>query len=98
MRPLCILLLCVRVMAQDSFADQLMKAPDAETAARLAAENPAGVSAGVFEAIRKAGQTHLDHRENPEALRDFLIAYAVAKALHADLSEAVSLRGAGIAY
>ena len=96
MRTFCVLIVCLVASAQNSFVDRLTGATDDKAVAQLLDANTASINPELFEACRKAAQAHLDKREQPEALRGFAAALAVARRLQSDRSIAISLRGIGI--
>jgi len=99
-RLLCLCLCCLFFAAaqQQPFAGQLLSAPDDASVSALLDANPTLITPDLFEVCRKAGQLHIDHRENAAALSAFKVAVAIAKHLSSDRSVAVASRGLGMSY
>ncbi|MES1257334.1 MAG: tetratricopeptide repeat protein, partial [Acidobacteriota bacterium] len=81
-----------------TLAERLCAAADEQAVAAILDENPGAVSEDLFGACRKAAQGYLDKYRQPEALRGFTAALAVARRLRSVDDTAISLRGIAIAH
>lgn len=83
--------------AQSTFAERLLAAPDPQSAAQMIAASSDPIDHQLFDAVRKSAQSRLDKRELAPALREFLIAAAVAERVNAPADIAAAYHGAGVA-
>jgi len=81
-----------------ALADLLLNAGNEEEVARLLDQSPAAVDQALFAVCRKSAQGRLDHRQHPDALREFRATLAVAQRLKSPPALASAYRGLGLSY